>query len=57
MIAGSMLLANAGEVTERPKVRHWKCRVGQKLTAGSNPALSVFFFAIAMSVTQMQQWQ
>src|SRR5262249_26087110 len=31
-----------GEVTERPKVRHWKCRVGQKLTAGSNPALSAF---------------
>jgi hypothetical protein len=32
--------STSGEVTERPKVQHWKCCVGQKLTAGSNPALS-----------------
>jgi hypothetical protein len=29
-----------GEVTERPIVRHWKCRV-PKGTEGSNPSLSV----------------
>ena len=29
-----------GEVTEWPKVQHWKCCVRQKCTAGSNPALS-----------------
>ena len=30
----------AGEVTERPKVQHWKCCVLQKGTVGSNPTLS-----------------
>ncbi len=29
-----------GEVTEWSKVRHWKCRVLQKGTGGSNPSLS-----------------
>ena len=29
-----------GEMTEWPKVRHWKCRVPYPGTAGSNPALS-----------------
>ena len=29
-----------GEVTERPKVQHWKCCVPYPGTAGSNPALS-----------------
>ena len=35
-----ILKTKHGEVTEWPKVRHWKCRVCQKRTAGSNPALS-----------------
>jgi hypothetical protein len=30
----------SGEVTERPKVQHWKCCVRQKRTEGSNPSLS-----------------
>ncbi len=36
-----------GEVTERPKVQHWKCCVLQKGTVGSNPTLS----AILRSIT------
>ncbi len=33
-------LQPSGEVTERPKVQHWKCCVLQKGTVGSNPTLS-----------------
>ena len=36
-----LIIILVGEVTERPKVQHWKCCVRVKpRTAGSNPALS-----------------
>ena len=39
-IAGCRPLLHQGEVTEWPKVQHWKCCVCQKCTGGSNPPLS-----------------
>ncbi len=38
--------APSGEVTERPKVQHWKCCVLQKGTVGSNPTLSAMFYQL-----------
>ncbi len=39
-LASEVHFVPSGEVTERPKVQHWKCCVLQKGTVGSNPTLS-----------------
>ncbi|CDQ10086.1 conserved protein of unknown function [Acidithiobacillus ferrivorans] len=39
-LASGVHFVPSGEVTERPKVQHWKCCVLQKGTVGSNPTLS-----------------